>query len=45
MVGNMIILKQDLDFFAVSVKSFISHEIEFNKNSTFKRYEVQNKQL
>lgn len=45
MVGDMIILKQDFDFFAVSVKSFISHEIEFNQDNTFKRYEVQNKQL
>ena len=45
MVGDMIILKQDFDFFAVSVKSFISHEIEFNQDNNFKRYEVQNKQL
>ncbi|MDO4200342.1 MAG: DUF2797 domain-containing protein [Clostridia bacterium] len=45
MVGDIIILKQNSDFFAVSIKNFISHKIELNQNDSFKSYEVQNKQL
>ncbi|MBR2734560.1 MAG: DUF2797 domain-containing protein [Clostridia bacterium] len=45
MVGNIIILKQNSDFFAVSIKSFISHKIEFNQDDNFANYEVQNRQL
>lgn len=45
MVGDMIILQQDFYFFALSIKNFISHEIEFGNNTAFKSYEVQCKQL
>ena len=45
MVGDMIILQQDFYFFALSIKNFISHEIEFGNNTAFKSYAVQCKQL
>lgn len=45
MVGDMIILKQNSNFFVVSIKGFISYEVEVIENKNFKPYQTENKQL
>lgn len=45
MVGDVVIVKQDNMFFAISIKKFISHEIEIEYQKNFIKYEIAAKQI
>jgi hypothetical protein len=44
MIGNAILLKQNGTFFLISIKKFISYEIEIEKSENFIKYEIAAKQ-